>query len=120
MSQKRVLIVEDEAALSGIFQNMLEAFGLTGKVVDSAAAAKSEVKKADYDYLILDLTLPDQPGTELYREIVEMKPGFRGKAVFTSGFSKDEELMELIEAENLQFLPKPFSLDQFQEVIGNW
>ncbi len=120
MPSKRVLLVEDEQSLSEIILKMIEAFGLDGTGAESAKMARSKLDEERFDLLIIDLTLPDMPGIELYKAIVEEKPEYRGKVVFTSGFTPDEELEELLEKENITFLPKPFPINKFKEIIENY
>lgn len=120
MEKKRVLVVEDEPALSSIVSNMLEAFGWESTVAGSAKEAKSQMAKESFRFIIIDLTLPDMPGTDLYKEIVKTYPEYRGQVILTSGFTLTEETEQLLEKDKLAFLSKPYSLDKFKKVIERW
>jgi two-component system copper resistance phosphate regulon response regulator CusR len=67
----RVLIVEDEAKLQNILERSLKAEGLTVDVVGTAEHGLEYIKAYNYDLVILDLLLPDSPGTTLLRRIRE-------------------------------------------------
>jgi len=120
MENKRILVVEDEAPLASIMVNMLEYFNFQGEVAVSGEEALTKMQSIDFAYLIIDLSLPDMNGMELYQEIIKQNSDYRGKAAFTSGFNVSDELKELMERDGLAFLPKPFSIDKFKEVMENW
>ncbi len=120
MGEKLVLVVEDEETLSGLFLNMLEAFNLTGYSASSGEVALELLKERQYEFLIVDLTLPKISGLDLYKEIVAAKPEYRGKVVFTSGYNVNDELETLMASDNIAFLHKPFSLKDFQSVLSAW
>ncbi len=120
METKRILIVEDEAPLAGIMVNMLEYFNFQGEVAVNGEEALDKIKSGEFAYLIIDLSLPDLNGMELYRQIIKRHPDYRGKVAFTSGFNVTDELKKLLEKDELAFLPKPFSIDKFKEVMENW
>ena len=65
----RVLVVEDEAKLLDILVRCLKGEGLVADGVGSAEAAFEYIKSFHYDLVILDLLLPDSPGTALLRRI---------------------------------------------------
>lgn len=117
MENKHILVVEDEQALSNIVINMLEVFGYSGKVCENAGDALETLKDENFGCLILDLTLPDMSGQDLYKMIREKYPQYRGHVIFTSGFNISEELEELIKEDHLDFLAKPFSVDKFKTLI---
>jgi DNA-binding NtrC family response regulator len=118
MMKKSVLIIEDESELATIILNMLETYGLEGEIVDTSRQATKLVKKSDYDFFIIDLSLPDSSGIDLYNSILSINDKYKGKVVFTSGLSVDEELDKIIQSDGALFLPKPFTIDKFKEIIG--
>ncbi len=117
MIKKKFLIVEDENSLSEIILKMLEAFEYEGKVARNATEAVRLLENTHYDAIILDLTLPDMNGIDLYRKIIKMDSKYRKRIIFTSGFETSKELDKLIKENELHFLSKPFTIDQFISVI---
>jgi two-component system, OmpR family, response regulator RegX3 len=65
----RILIVEDEAALSEPLEFLLRREGYETSVVDDGRAAVAEFDRTGADLVLLDLMLPGLSGTEVCREI---------------------------------------------------
>ncbi|OYX53215.1 MAG: DNA-binding response regulator [Micrococcales bacterium 32-70-13] len=65
----RILIVEDEAALSEPLAYLLTREGYETTVADDGLAALTEFDRAGADLVLLDLMLPGLPGTEVCREL---------------------------------------------------
>ncbi len=69
MSAKRVLVVEDDAAIR---RGVVDALRFHGFVVSEAADGTEGLAQAlgpDYDHLLLDLVLPGRDGLEILREV---------------------------------------------------
>jgi DNA-binding NtrC family response regulator len=118
MNKQRILIVEDETSLSDIILHMLEFFGHEGITANNGITALKIIDKEAFDCIIMDLTLPDFSGIELYKKFIRKNPAYRERIIFTSGHSITNELSDLIKKDHLSFLPKPFTVDQFQSMIG--
>jgi two-component system response regulator RegX3 len=65
----RILLVEDEQALSEPLSFLLEREGYEVTVAEDGPSALAEFDKAGADLILLDLMLPGIPGTEVCREI---------------------------------------------------
>ena len=65
----RILIVEDEAALSEPLAYLLTREGYETTVADDGLAALTEFDRAGAGLVLLDLMLPGLPGTEVCREL---------------------------------------------------
>jgi two-component system response regulator RegX3 len=65
----RILLVEDEAALSDPLAFLLRREGYDVHVVDDGVDAVAEFDSAGADLVLLDLMLPGMPGTEVCREL---------------------------------------------------
>ena len=68
MSQ-RILLVEDESAISGPLAYLLEREGFQVRVVADGAEAIRVFPEEQFDLVLLDLMLPSLPGTEVCRSI---------------------------------------------------
>jgi CheY-like chemotaxis protein len=104
------LVVEDEPLVARITCAYLEEAGLSCVTAGSAAAAL-EVLEAGYvpDLLVLDVRLPDLPGTDLALRIHERYPGIRIPVLFVSGWAEAINAATQLERLRWSFLPKPFS-----------
>ena len=65
----RILLVEDESALSEPLSFLLEREGYEVVVTEDGPGAINEFDQNDTDLILLDLMLPGIPGTEVCREI---------------------------------------------------
>src|SRR5690606_25992240 len=65
----RILIVEDEPALSEPLSFLLRREGYETEVVEDGRAALEVFERSGADLVLLDLMLPGMPGTEVGRRI---------------------------------------------------
>jgi DNA-binding NtrC family response regulator len=63
-----ILIVEDEPLLRRQLAATLERFGADVTAVDSVAATRQRLSDGHFDFVLLDVNLPDGLGTDLLRE----------------------------------------------------
>ncbi len=66
--------------------------------------------------VILDLIMPNQNGIDVYKKLLEINPEV--KVLFTSGFSRDASLDELLMSKNTGFIKKPFRLSPLSKAIA--
>jgi DNA-binding response OmpR family regulator len=65
----RILVVEDEAAISDSVSYALRAAGYDVDAVDNGRAALTAARGRDYDLMVLDLLLPEVSGIEVCRTL---------------------------------------------------
>jgi DNA-binding NarL/FixJ family response regulator len=108
----RVLIVDDHALFSEalgplLAQNGMEVLGTAG----SGAEALEAVRLHDPEVVLIDLGLPDMPGLELGKEILDEKP--RIKVLAVTGMDHARVAREVLRAGFHGFLTKDTPLPQF-------
>jgi DNA-binding response OmpR family regulator len=69
MARENILIVDDEAEISGLIQSYLAKEEFHVRVVDNGVDALQAVRHEKTDLIILDIMLPDIDGIELCLEI---------------------------------------------------
>ena len=104
----RVLVVEDEAKLLDILLRCLKGEGLVADGVGSAEAAFEYIKSFHYDLVILDLLLPDSPGTALLRRVRAERHAM--PVLILTARSDIDSKAEGFSAGADDYLTKPFSL----------
>ncbi len=67
--RRTVLLVEDESAIADVVEMYLDQAGFRTRWAPSAAEARRQLDDPSIDLVLLDLTLPDSDGVELFREI---------------------------------------------------
>jgi DNA-binding response OmpR family regulator len=65
----RILLVEDDARLAGMVADYLGEAGFRCATAGSGAEAQRQLKRDQFDAIVLDLMLPDTDGLELCRQI---------------------------------------------------
>jgi len=109
MEAKKILVVDDEPDIVELVSYNLKKEGfLVSSALDGNEALEL-IKKADFDFLILDLMLPGVQGMELCR-ILRNNPGTRHIPVIMLT-AKGEEVDRIIglEAGADDYITKPFS-----------
>ena len=120
MSDKRILLVEDDPNVREPWAELLRDLGHTVVAVDDGAVALSEIPRLHPDVILLDLIMPkaELDGVELLSRLVA---GPRIPVVILSAFADtlSEELSPEVKAALLitAFLTKPVSLDALTRAI---
>lgn len=105
----RVLVVDDEPTICRALTIALGRAGYEAVAVESGEHAHSLLRSEHFDFLILDLRIPDLRGDVLFELAASIQPHLRYRTLFTTGDSSDRAT-ELIEACGCPSLSKPFEL----------
>ncbi len=70
--KKRILIVDDEASIVDNITFALETEGFIHHWSENASAALDVLQSQDFDFIILDVGLPDKNGFDLFKEIQKL------------------------------------------------
>ncbi len=109
MTANSVLIVEDDADLREYVAGLLQAAGFRTVEVGSVAEAVSTTSVRIPDLVLLDLTLPDGDGLQLFRELRE-KPVTQDVAIIVvSARNRDRDIVQALEMGAEDYVTKPFN-----------
>jgi len=108
---KNVLIIEDETVLLSSLSMILAASGFNVLKASSGEEAIEIVKntKENIDLIISDIILPGIDGKEAVDRIIKEKPKI--PAIFMSGYSDNILAKHNVIKNNLNFITKPFKID---------
>jgi two-component system cell cycle sensor histidine kinase/response regulator CckA len=114
----RVMLVEDEDAVRMFGARALRNKGYT--VVEAASGEEAIAMLANgeadaIDLLITDVVMPGLDGPSMIRQVRETHPDM--KVVFISGYTEDSFRKRLDVADDIHFLPKPFTLQQLASKV---
>lgn len=111
-----ILIVEDEDPVRMFARRALENKGYRVLEADSGEAGLDILNstEGDIDLLITDVVMPNMDGPALVNEARKKRPDV--PVIFISGYAEDMFRKDL-EAEEFQFLPKPFTLKDLAETV---
>ena len=73
-SSARILVIDDEAVLRGLLQEMLAAFGYDADVAENGAAGVARFRERDYATVITDLLMPGMNGLEVVTALRTIDP----------------------------------------------
>jgi CheY-like chemotaxis protein len=104
-SSARILIVDDNAAVSRVTAAMLKAAGYAVDVVSSGDEALRAWRAQPRDLLLTDVAMPDMSGVKLVELLGAESPELR--VLFVTGYST-EQLGETLPPERVAVLTKPF------------
>ncbi|MCS7023469.1 MAG: response regulator [Bryobacteraceae bacterium] len=105
MAAKRILIVDDEAALRRLLDTCLRRAGHQAFCCASAAEVNA-MESGDWDAAIVDLSLPDCDGPALICELLERSP--RLCVLASSGSPFDLSSIPAADRHRVAFLAKPY------------
>ena len=108
-----VLLVEDEPMVRAVAERALTRHGYRVITADNGEEALEQLSKGEHiDLLISDVVMPGMDGPTVVREARKSRPDL--KILFMSGYA-EEQLRNSIDIENVNFLPKPFSVAELAE-----
>ena len=115
MSELRVLIVDDEESTVAICKFALQRLGMEVDTALTATEVLSKVRQEAFDLAVVDWILPDGSGMALFRMMREHLPQLVG--ILITGQNVADTNREALEAGFWAFLPKPFTISEFQATI---
>jgi two-component system cell cycle sensor histidine kinase/response regulator CckA len=108
-----VLLVEDEPTVRTVAERALTRHGYKVMTADNGEEALDILGRGEpIDLLISDVVMPGMDGPTVVREARKSRPDI--KILFMSGYA-EEQLRKSIDIENVNFLPKPFSVIELAE-----
>jgi len=116
-SAKRILLVEDEPAISAVCRRVLVSEGFEVDVATNAKIAQDMIENKQYDLCLIDIRTPIMNGEELYRWLRERHSLLTERVVFTSGDTLNRDTQNLVEQTGRPFLPKPFSHEELRALV---
>ncbi len=110
-----ILIVDDEDV---IIRSVMKICSLEGWTVDSASdgvQALEKVRTHDYRLILSDIMMPGYSGLELLRALIDQR--VNTPVIMTTGYTTVENAAESIMLGAIDFLPKPFTMDELLTII---
>jgi CheY-like chemotaxis protein len=111
-SNKRILIVDDDADIAKFFKLALERAGFIIDVSNNPVSTLNNYKKGTYDLLLLDINMPQMTGFELYKKISKIESEV--KVCFITAYEEyfSEFRSEFPNLNELQcYIKKPVGMD---------
>ena len=114
----RILVVDDEQAVSEFLVELLTA---RGHRVDTAAdvpEALQKIARGELDLIISDMRLPRGTGCDVHRAAALKEAALASRMIFTSGDGQSEEVLRFVRETGGQMVPKPCTVADIERAIG--
>jgi DNA-binding NtrC family response regulator len=112
----RVLVVDDEPSICRALTIAFTRSGYDVRAVESGEVALSLLRTEHFDFLVVDLRVPDIRGDVLFELAASLQPQLRTCTVFTTGDASDFAL-DLIGACECDLVAKPFDLSELLGLV---
>ncbi len=112
---ERILIVDDDAALSRSLQLQLGAKGIAADVAGTAAGGIVAVETEAPDLVLLDINLPDGDGLSVMKQIVKQCPDV--PVVIVTARQDMAATIKAMQSGAFDYIRKPFDIDDVMLVI---
>lgn len=106
---RRILLVDDETAVATGIAMVLESEGVAVRVVDRGADALPAIQAFRPEAVMIDMTLPDMNGVDLYQRIAREYPSL--PVLFSSGHENQDALKDVLRPERIAYLQKPYDME---------
>jgi signal transduction histidine kinase/CheY-like chemotaxis protein len=113
-----ILIIEDEAALRGLFVDILREHGHQVAAAATGRTAIELLEHTTYDVIVLDLRLPDIDGKAVWEWIVGHRPALAARVVFMTGDTLSATTQRFLEQAGRPVLHKPVTIDRLRRTLG--
>ena len=113
---RRLLVVDDEAALRQAVASYFRALGHEVDVAATGRDAVARVSTLDYDAVMLDLRLPDITGAEVLAQLRRMSRE-PSRVVFITGDTQSDLAQQALECSGHPTVSKPFLLDDLAALV---
>ena len=111
----RILVVDDEANIRALIDEILSEEGYDVTTAADATAARAARKDQEYDLILLDIWMPDTDGISLLKEWSEN--GGLGPVVMMSGHGTVDTAVEATRLGAVDFIEKPVSLSKLLRTV---
>ena len=112
-----VLVVDDEEVVRTVAKEMLERFGFKVLTAENGLEGIKQFEQHSriITAVLLDMTMPDMSGEEVFRRLREHQPDAR--VILSSGYAEREMIRGFASQGLTGYLQKPYRLETLLEVI---
>jgi serine/threonine-protein kinase RsbW len=112
----KILVIDDEIEICELLQVALEMHGHKVVLSQSATHAIKLMEGQEFDFVIIDMIMPEISGLEMIRIINDRYP--KTLTILTTGLQTQDVIIEALKQGAYNFVNKPFSLDEINNIIS--
>jgi CheY-like chemotaxis protein len=113
----RVLIVDDEADIAEVLQEIVEGDGHDVTVAANGRDALERIAGSSFDLVLSDLIMPELDGAGLWRALRASRPELADRVVFITGDTLSEAAQRFLAEARRPVIEKPFVPDDVRTVV---
>ena len=116
---QKILIVEDEKAISGVLENILsdELKNYEFIIAQDGLEGYKHIEKEDFALVISDIKMPKMSGTELLKQSLALKPDIT--FVMISGHADIDTAVDCLKDGAYDFISKPIDINRLITSVKN-
>jgi signal transduction histidine kinase len=114
---KRVLVIDDEAAILQLVAEGLRRSGFQVDTVADGATALQRLKQDHFDVTLCDWKMPGLNGRDVYERLSAFNPDLCKRMIFVTGDVINERMQQFLKAEDRPCLSKPFVISELRAAI---
>jgi two-component system NtrC family response regulator/two-component system response regulator AtoC len=112
----RILVVEDDRALSEVLCEELRGRGHMAVAAESVADGLEQLKQSEFEVGLLDLMLPDGSGIDILRQVsAEEMPM---EAIVLTGYATVTTAIEAMKLGAYDYITKPARMEELEVLVG--
>jgi len=116
LAQVSILVIDDDPDVCGYIADLLVHDGYRVKTLTDPSKALDEFRRNDYHVVVIDLMMPKMPGVELLGQIRSVDDDVA--VIILTGYPSLETATASITHDVSAYIRKPFSLDEFRQVVS--
>jgi len=116
--EEKILIIEDSKEIIELLVDILISNNFIVDYISDGSEAIEKIKKENYQLVILDLQLPEKDGFEVLEEIKKINENL--PVIILTGFGTTENIVKAIKMGAVDFIEKPFDIQNLIEKVRKY
>lgn len=111
----KILAVDDEAVVLDSFRKILVMGGYSIDTVEKGQEALGLIQKRDYDFVFVDLKMPEMDGIEVTKAVKHLRPDI--DVIVITGYASVESAVATMKYGAMDYVQKPFTEDELLDFV---
>jgi len=117
-TRKRILVVEDEAQIRQLFEDVIQGAGHDVDTAPNGRVALELIDRYKFDLIISDVKMPEISGAEFYAALKRKGAALERRLIFVTGDLMNAETLKFVESTGCPWLGKPFDIAAILRTIS--
>ena len=114
-TEVRILVIDDDQAVSRVIQSALVRKDFTIDVVSDPMLIESQLQEKSYHIVILDYVIPGLESEQILRWVHDHQ--IEASIIVVTGYPSIDSALSCLRAGTFDYLTKPFQVSQLQRVV---